>query len=381
MLLVRKVEGPATAQAGESVTYRATAFNQANPSEADKRGINWLIEADGAEFRRLTAAGAGITFEIPDELIGRTLVVMPFANSPTRAVSAVTLVRARPERVLRDGLAEVRRDFADILADAPPDGLSDAALAERVKGLKFALDDLLDGAGPLGRDDAGDGDEEPAEDAAVSRLAIIVGHTEARSGARALPPIDQSEYPFNKEVARRMELAAENRGIAAHTFFRDGVGIQGAYRAAAAIQPAGIIELHFNAATSLARGSETLCCELHPGSPRLAAVVQRAMVRVFERSGSRDRGVKVLTENDRGFGNVSAAPGVPSVLVEPFFGSNEADCRLAHERVGAYAEGLVAAFESFAAGSLVRLSQPARVFRSAETRRKLHRIREREEMP
>ena len=43
MLLVRKVEGPETAEAGEQATYRATAFNRVNPSEAEKRGINWLI--------------------------------------------------------------------------------------------------------------------------------------------------------------------------------------------------------------------------------------------------------------------------------------------------------------------------------------------------
>ena len=227
MLLVRKVEGPETAQAGEQVTYRATAFNRANPSEVEKRGINWLIESDGAEFRRLSGAGGSVTFEIPDELVGRTLVVMPFANSPSRAVSVVTLVRPRPERVLRDGLAEIRRDFADILG-GPPGDLADSDLAERVKGLKFALDDLLDAAGPLGRDDEGDTDAEAPGGAAETRLAIIVGHTERRSGAHARPPIDQSEYPFNKDVARRIELAAVGRGIAARTFFRDNVGIRAA---------------------------------------------------------------------------------------------------------------------------------------------------------
>ncbi len=350
MLLVRKVEGPETAEAGEQATYRATAFNRVNPSEAEKRGINWLIESDGAEFRRLSGAGGSVTFEILDELVGRTLVVMPFANSPTRAVSVVTLVRPRPERTLRDGLAEIRRDFADILGDPTAD-LGDADLAERVKGLKFALDDLLDSAGPLGRDDEGDTDVEPPGDAAETRLAIIVGHTERRSGARALPPIDKSEYPFNKEVARRMELAAGSREIAARTFFRDNVGIRGAYQAATAFQPDAIIELHFNAASPLARGSETLCCQMNPQSRRLAEAVQQAMVRVFSRNGSTDRGVKVLSAGDRGFGNVSAAQSVPSVLVEPFFGSNEQECRLAHERIGAYADGLVEAFETFTAGS------------------------------
>ena len=71
------------------------------------------------------------------------------------------------------------------------------------------------------------------------------------------------------------------------------------------------------------------------------------MVRVFARSGSTNRGVKVRREGERGFVNVSAAPSTPSVLVEPFFGSNEDECRLAVEKAGEYAEGLVEAFVTF----------------------------------
>lgn len=348
MLLVRDVEGPATARPGESVTYRATAFNRPNPSEAAKRGISWSIHADGAEIRRVARAGATITFKVPRKLVGKSIVVMPFANSPSRAVSVVTLVQPRPGRILRDALADIRRDFADILGE-PPGDLSVSALAARVKSLKFAVDDLLDAAGPLGRDDEGDADTERTDDAPETRLAIIVGHTARRSGARALPPIDDSEYPFNKEVARLMELAARERGVVARTFFRDGVGIRGAYQAATAFEPSAIVELHFNAASPRARGTETLCCALHPRSPALARSVQESMVRVLGRTGSADRGVKVLREGDRGFGNVSSAPGVPSVLVEPFFGSNVEECRLVHGKVRAYAEGLVEAVESFIA--------------------------------
>ncbi len=348
MLLVRKVEGPESVEAGASVTYRATEFNQANPSEAEKSGINWMVECDGEELQRYPGQGASLTFDISGELTGKTLVAMPYANSPTRAVSVVTLVRPRPERALRDGLAGIQTDFADVLAGSAED-LDDAQLAERVKGLKFALDDLLDTAGPLGRDDEGGQADEVEVGAEQRRLAIIVGHTERSSGAHALVPIGRSEYPFNKDVARCMEQVAGSRDIAARTFFRDNVGIRGAYQAAAAYQPQAIIELHFNAASAAARGSETLYCELHPHSRRLAQEAQQAMVRVFGRSGSRNRGVKVLTPGGRGYGNVSAAPGVPSILVEPFFGSNEQECRLAHENFDAYVEGLVDAFDAFTA--------------------------------
>lgn len=346
MLLVRRVEGPTTARVGEQVTYRATEFNRVNPTETERRGINWLIQSDAEELRRELGAGDTITFEIPDQLAGKTIVAMPYANQPTRAISAITLVQPAPERVLHEQFDALRRDFADILGENVAD-FPDRELVERIKSLKFALDDLLDVLGPLGQNDEGDAEATPSISDDAKRLAIIVGHTERRPGARALPPIDQHEYPFNKEVARRMQAVAANRGIAARTFFRDDVGIRGAYQTAVGFEPDAIVELHFNAATPAARGTETLCSELNPGSRRLADLVQDSMVRVFARGGSTNRGVKVRREGERGFVNVSAAPSVPSILVEPFFGSNEDECRLAAEKTREYAEGLVEAFATF----------------------------------
>jgi N-acetylmuramoyl-L-alanine amidase len=109
--------------------------------------------------------------------------------------------------------------------------------------------------------------------------------------------------------------------------------------------PDAIIELHFNAAENpAARGTETLYGEVNPDSRRLADLVQDSMVRVFGRSGSANRGVKVRRSSDRGFTSVTAAP---TVLVEPFFGSNGGECQLAHEKAAEYAEGLVGAFVKF----------------------------------
>lgn len=56
------------------------------------------------------------------------------------------------------------------------------------------------------------------------------------------------------------------------------------------------------------------------------------MVSVFGRSGYGNRGIKVRRPGDRGFTSVTEAPTVSSVLVEPFFGSNAGECRLAHEK-------------------------------------------------
>ena len=97
-----------------------------------------------------------------------------------------------------------------------------------------------------------------------------------------------------------------------------------------AFDPDAIIELHFNAAEKpAARGTETLYGKVNPDSRRLADLMQDSMVRVFGRGGSANRGVKVRRSDDRGFTSVTAAPTVPSALVEPFFGSNGGECQLA----------------------------------------------------
>jgi N-acetylmuramoyl-L-alanine amidase len=348
MLLVRKVEGPATAHAGERITYRATEFNRAHPTEAEKRNINWEVRCEGDKIADEKKVGDIFSYQIPDGVVGKTIVALPYARSATIRVSAFTVVQPAPEKRLRDQLATVKSEFADILAEDVSE-LSERQLVERIKSLTFELEDLLDTVGPLEEDEEDDAGIAPVEDAPAKRLAIIIGHTEQHQGAFALAPISQHEYTFNRGIAQAMEMAAASQGIAVRTFFRDGVGISGAYQAAVAFDPDGIIELHFNAASAAARGTETLCSEDHPGSKELADLVQKSMVTVFNRTGSRDRGVKVLRPGDRGFGNVSAAPSAPSVLVEPFFGSNASDCQLAFDRTAEYAEGLVDAFAAFVA--------------------------------
>ena len=346
MLLVRKVDGPATARVGDRVTYRATEFNRINPTEDEKRGINWLIECEGEAFRHETNVGDVFTLEITDILVGKTIVAKPFANQPSSAVSVFTLIQPEPKQRLREQWGTIQTEFADILIENVA-GFSEQELVGRIRSLADELDDLIDSIGPIERDEEDDQDPEltPPE---ARRLAIIVGHTLHRQGAAALPPIDQNEYPFNTEIARRMELAAANHGMVARTFFRDGVGIQGAYQNAVAFDPDSIIELHFNAAENpAARGTETLYGDVNPDSRRLAELVQNSMVSVFGRSRSGNRGIKVRQPGDRGFASVTAAPTVPSVLVEPFFGSNAGECRLAHEKAVEYAEGLVDALVKF----------------------------------
>jgi len=349
MLLVKKVEGPATSRPGETLVFRAVEFNQARPSETELAQINWLIEADGQELVR-RKAGASIAFTPSADLTGKAIIAMAFRNSPARHVSAVTVIQPASERVLRDGLERIRTDFQDLLAgdlDARPPH----ELADRTIDLRFALDDLIDSARPLPNEDDGPVEEEVLLPDEAPRLAIVVGHTNAKPGAQAVAPIEQQEYHWNLDVADRIEDAARTAGIATKVCLRDGVGIGGAYEAAAAFQPAGIIELHFNSFSNPAvRGTETLHSEDNSKSKAFAERVHGAMINALRENGG-DRGIKVRRPGDRGHKNVSARPDIPSVLVEPFFGSNPAECRLAQDRVQQYAEGLVTAFRKFVEAS------------------------------
>lgn len=181
----------------------------------------------------------------------------------------------------------------------------------------------------------------PAPATPLPRLAVIVGHSRKAPGAWGKPPVGMNEYFWNTDLAAMMAKAAQ--GVEMQTFFRDDGGVRGAYGSALAWDAGAIMELHFNAAASIsATGTETIHID-RPGTAKLAQAVQKAMVGAL---GLRDRGVKLPWEG-RGQSNLEAAGVVPAVIIEPFFGSNTADCTRAAERMGELAKALVGAGAAF----------------------------------
>lgn len=178
------------------------------------------------------------------------------------------------------------------------------------------------------------------------RLAIIVGHTAAAPGAHGKAPVDSYEYPWNRAFAGRLVLACEDAGLEAKVFLRDRVGISGAYRAARDWGAEAAVELHFNAAGSaVAYGTETLHGE-RDDSRALAARVQVAMCAALDREGRGDRGIKLRRPGERGGRNLAQIDR-PSILIEPFFGSNAADCALATQRRDDLARAIAGAIADF----------------------------------
>lgn len=176
------------------------------------------------------------------------------------------------------------------------------------------------------------------------RLAVVVGHTRVSSGAVAEAPINAAEYEWNAGLASLMEFYAEKLGLCIHTFYRDQGGIAGAYASAGAWGAHAVVELHFNSVTDpRASGTVTLVSvNATPLTRRFAETVQAAMVRTL---GLRDRGVSVPWQG-RGEASLSALT-IPSILVEPFFGSNPGDCAIANTRKAQLAEAIVLASAKF----------------------------------
>ncbi len=157
-------------------------------------------------------------------------------------------------------------------------------------------------------------------------FAIVVGHTKTAPGASGVKPVGQSEYPWNKDLASKIKSACVQLGVESKIFYRDGVGISGAYKLVSQWGAGCVVELHFNAFNGTATGTETLYDnDKNGGSKAWATLLQNGMLNVL---GLKDRKLKECDPGDRGYGSVSALD-IPSALIEPFFGDNSSDATVA----------------------------------------------------
>lgn len=193
---------------------------------------------------------------------------------------------------------------------------------------------VLDPVGPDGRE-LPTHEEKPA-----LHLALIVGHTKESSGAE-MHGTRESEYEFNSRIAGIITGMAD--GLKVSTIFRDNIGIKGAYEKANEIAADVCIELHFNAFNKQAFGTSTLCSTFNDDI-EFAKIVHMFMCRAFERKDA-SRGVKVIPFSARGGKSVYSFENGPNCLVEPFFGDNEQEAKLAYLKEEAYATALIHAIK------------------------------------
>ena len=83
MVLVREVSGPAKALAGGQATYQATKFNVPNPPADEVQQINWIVKRDEETVAQFNQVGATLVFDVPADLLGQRIRVMPFRHSPS----------------------------------------------------------------------------------------------------------------------------------------------------------------------------------------------------------------------------------------------------------------------------------------------------------
>jgi len=152
------------------------------------------------------------------------------------------------------------------------------------------------------------------------KIAIIIGHYKKSKGAFS-PYLQLSEWDFYNEVSKNLNNV---------TIFHHDPNIKGyTSRIKATAKKLNdfdiVIECHFNAATPKANGCETLYYFNSRKGKQYATIFSEI---VNEATGIklRNNGLKALVnENDRGFQSVYR-PKPPTILIEPFFGSNREDC-------------------------------------------------------
>lgn len=176
-------------------------------------------------------------------------------------------------------------------------------------------------------------------------IALIIGHNARAQGAvRATD--GRTEYDWNSDLA----AAIRDRAPGRYTVLRrqshpSGYAgeIREVYAQADAVRALATVELHFNGGPASATGTETLTSG-SAGSLRLAKLIQPAMVGAL---GLRDRGILTRGRNDRGGASLFAGRA-PAVLIEPYFGSRDADCQAADRHYAALVDAVHRACVEFA---------------------------------
>jgi hypothetical protein len=165
------------------------------------------------------------------------------------------------------------------------------------------------------------------------RLAVVVGHNASAKGASATSPIGRSEFEFNNVVADRMLLEAAHYNLTTRKFNRTRHSsyadeIRSVYDEVADWKADCVLELHFNALDARATGTEMLFLDGAKGGRSLAANLVSEVGELLRLKVRHGDGLVPLSRGMRGYSSV-AALSVPTVLCEPFFGSNPSDCTAA----------------------------------------------------
>jgi N-acetylmuramoyl-L-alanine amidase len=164
-------------------------------------------------------------------------------------------------------------------------------------------------------------------------IAICIGHSRKigsrYDGGAYSPWLKLNEREFNLQVASYLLKHLSQNGIPCRVisdYAGNGYGtaMVDAAKQVKESHASLAIELHFNSASPSAGGHEWLYWH--------SSAKGKALAQAFNAQFSKDhpkiksRGLKAITAQDRG-GLFLRNTHCPSLILEPFFGSNESDCR------------------------------------------------------
>lgn len=222
-----------------------------------------------------------------------------------------------------DGYATFKNDAAGYIRHIAPKYAADASYVAKVLSLFAESEGLLKSSGL--------GSGPPAADTTTDmKLAVVVGHNSKSPGASAVSPISQSEFDFNNTVADSMIAEASHYNLQVKRFNRVASGsysdeIADVYALVKQWGADVAVELHFNSLNSESTGTEVLHAANAAQSRSLASKLVGTISDVLGLKIRHGDGLKPCVPNDRGYASLVAL-SVPTVLVEPFFGSNQSDC-------------------------------------------------------
>lgn len=164
----------------------------------------------------------------------------------------------------------------------------------------------------------------PPEESPEPILAICVGHSRRVDMGASSCDNTTTEWDYNLRVAKAMASHLNTLGVPSVIVCEyQGEGYSEAMewlgKELKAKKVKAAIELHFNSAGESAHGSEMLHWHRSSKGKALAECLQESVVNEFK---TRSRGAKGLTGQQRGSKFLQVTP-CPSVIAEPFFGSNE----------------------------------------------------------
>ncbi len=94
-ILIKKVNGPTSGNVGRILQYKVTEFNVSDPSDSEKKHVNWKVELNGKTLADFGKHGDTLKYKIPPDAAGESILVMPYMNSPTPKISVRTVITPR----------------------------------------------------------------------------------------------------------------------------------------------------------------------------------------------------------------------------------------------------------------------------------------------